>query len=180
MSNEEAEKNFWVTIITSILFIVFGIYLLYQPNTITLIISRCLNIFTLLVSFFGIFKYFIRKDKNKKIDINIIYGILMLIITLLLFFNPYVISNFIPLAIGIIMMVSLLLKLGFLKQVKKNEVKDFGPCLLIFIFMIIISIVVVLNPMKTVLNENQSMGMMIIFYSLLDVIMCYLFKNNIN
>ncbi len=72
MSHEEAEKNFWVTIITSILFAVFGGYLLYQPNTVNLIIARCLTIITLLVSLFGLFKYFTRKDKTKKIDINII------------------------------------------------------------------------------------------------------------
>lgn len=180
MSNDEAEKTFWVTIITSILFIIFGIYLLYRPNTTILIISRCLNIITLLVSLFGLYKYLTRKDKTKKIDINIIYSIIALIVTVLLFLNPYVISGFVPLAIGIIMIVSLLLKLGFLKQVKKNEVKDFGPCLLIFILMIILSVLVVFNPMKSVLNINQSMGMIIVFYSILDVIMCYLFKNNIN
>ena len=66
MSNEEAEKTFWVTVVTSIMFIVFGVYLLYQPNTTILIISRCLNFITLALSAFGIFKYFTRKDKTKK------------------------------------------------------------------------------------------------------------------
>ena len=75
MSSEEAEKNFWVTIITSILFAVFGGYLLYQLNTTYLIIARCLNVITLLVALFGLFKYFTRQDKEKKIDINIIYSI---------------------------------------------------------------------------------------------------------
>lgn len=180
MSHEEAEKNFWVTIITSILFAVFGGYLLYQPNTTYLIIARCLTVITLLVALFGIFKYFTRQNKEKKVDINIIYGIMAFIVTLVLFFNPGIISNFIPLAIGIIMLISLLLKLGYLKQVSKNEKKDFGTCLLIFILMIVLSILIVLNPMKEVLNINQSMGMIIIFYSILDIIMCYLFKNNID
>ena len=60
------------------------------------------------------------------------------------------------------------------------EVKDFGTCLLIFILMLILSLLIIFNPMKAVLNINQSMGMIIIFYSILDVIMCYLFRNNIN
>jgi uncharacterized membrane protein HdeD (DUF308 family) len=180
MSNEEAEKSFWVTIITSVLFIVFGIYLLYQPNTTILIIARCLTIITLLVSLFGAFKYFTRKDKTKKVDVNLIYGIIALIATIVLFFSPYIISDIVPLAIGIIMIVGLLLKLGYLKQVKQNQVKDFGTCLLIFILMLILSLLIVFNPMKAVLNINQSMGMIIIFYSILDVIMCYLFRNNIN
>ena len=180
MSNEEAEKNFWVTIITSILFAVFGGYLLYQLNTTYLIIARCLNVITLLVALFGLFKYFTRKDKEKKIDINIIYGIMAFIVTLVLFFKPLIIENFVPLAIGIIMFVTLMLKLGYLKQVRKDQKKDFGVCLLIFILMIVLSILIVLNPMEDVLNINQSMGMIIIFYSILDIIMSYLFKNNID
>lgn len=180
MSNEEAEKTFWVTVVTSIMFIVFGVYLLYQPNTTILIISRCLNIITLALSAFGVFKYFTRKDKTKKIDLNIIYGVIAFIITLILFIKPYIISGFVPLVVGILMIVALLLKFGFLKQVKKNEVKDFGVCLLIFILMIILSVFVIFNPLKTVLGPNQTMGMIIVFYSILDVIMCYLFKNNIN
>jgi len=180
MSNEEAEKTFWVTIVTSVLFVVFGIYLLYRHDTTILVISRCLNVITLLIGLFGLFKYLTRKDKTKKIDINIIYSVIAFIITLLLFFNPYAISGFVPLAIGIIMIASLLSKLGFLKQVKKNQTKDFGTCILIFIIMLALSVLMIFNPMKEVLNINQSMGIIIVFYSILDIIMCYLFKNNIN
>ena len=180
MSNEEAEKTFWVTVVTSVMFIVFGGYLLYQPNATILMISRCLNIITLALSVFGVVKYLTRKDKTKKVDINIIYGAIAFIITLILFFSSYIISGFVPLVVGILMIVALLLKFGFLKQVKKNLVKDFGVCLLIFILMIILSIFIIFNPLKTVLEPNQSMGMIIVFYSILDIIMCYLFKNNIN
>ena len=102
------------------------------------------------------------------------------IVTLVLFFKPLIIENFVPLAISIIMFVTLMLKLGYLKQVRKDQKKDFGVCLLIFILMIVLSILIVLNPMEDVLNINQSMGMIIIFYSILDIIMSYLFKNNID
>lgn len=180
MSNEEAEKTFWTTIITSILFIVFGLYLLFQPDATILMISRCINIITLAVSLFGLFRYLKRKNKEKKVDYNIIYSVIALVLTIILFIKPYIISGIVPLVITIIMVTNILLKLGFIKELKTIQVKDFGTSLLIFILMIILSIFILFNPFESVLNINQSMGMLIVFYSILDVIMCYLFRNNIN
>ena len=78
------------------------------------------------------------------------------------------------------MIVNTLLKLGYLKQIKQNDKQDFGVCLFIFIVMLLSSIILIVNPLKEVLNINQTMGMLIVFYSVLDTIISYLFKNNID
>ena len=78
------------------------------------------------------------------------------------------------------MVINAILKLGYLKQIKKNDKPDFGVCLFIFIIMILLSLILIINPLKQVLNINQTMGMLIVFYSVLDTINSYLFKNNID
>ena len=167
MTKEEAEKSFWVSIILGTLFSVFGVYLMYKPNT--------------TVSIFGLFKYFTRSDKTKKIDVNIIYAGVALIITAILFFKPLAISGLIPIALGGYTLANSIMKVGYLKQLAKNEVKDFGTSIFTFIIMIILSILLIFNPLKNILNiNNQTIGMILIFYSVLDIILCYLFKNNIN
>lgn len=175
MTKDEAEKSFWISIVSLVLFSVFGTYLMLKPDATIAIISKVLAIITLSISIFGIVRYFLRKDKTKKIDINIIYGIVALIIAGVLYFNPYLIKGLIPIALGGFMLVSAFLRIGYLKQVRKNEKNDFGVCIFTFIMMLILSMLVILNP----LNSNQVLGMTIIFYSVLDVILCYLFKNNI-
>lgn len=179
MTKDEAEKTFWMTIVSSVLFTVFGTYLLYKPNLTITMLSRGLTIITVLIGILGLYRYITRKEKSKKINIDIIYGVIALIIALIVHFNPYAISGFIPIALGGFMLASSILKIGYLKQVGKNEKKDFGVCIFIFIIMLILSAVLIFNPLKTVLNTNQAIGIIIIFYSILDIIICYLFKNNI-
>ena len=48
MTKDEAEKTFWVSIVSSILFVVFGIYLLFKPTLTITIISRVISIITIL------------------------------------------------------------------------------------------------------------------------------------
>lgn len=180
MTKDEAEKTFWVSIVSSILFVIFGIYLLFKPDLIETIISRMISIITACIGIFGLYRYFVRKDKTKKIDINIIYSIISFIIAILIFIFPTAISGLIPIALGAYMSINALIKLGYLKHLKKNEKLDFGVCLFIFIIMLISSIILIINPLRTVLVINQTMGMLIVFYSVLDTIISYLFKNNID
>lgn len=180
MTKDEAEKTFWVSIVSSILFVVFGIYLLFKPTLTITIISRIISIITACIGIFGLYRYFVRKDKTKKVDINIIYSIISFLIAILIFIFPTAISGLIPIALGAYMVINAILKLGYLKQIKKNDKPDFGVCLFIFIIMILLSLILIINPLKQVLNINQTMGMLIVFYSVLDTINSYLFKNNID
>jgi len=179
MSKDEAEKSFWITIITSVLFVIFGTYLLYKPNTTITIVARCLTILTSCVGVFGIYRYIVRKNKKKKIDFNLIYGIISFLIALILYFYPLIISGFVPLVIFAVMIANILLKLGFINQVRKNSSKDYGVCIMIMVLMIVLSVFILFDPLKTVLISNQSKGIIIIFYAILDTIISYLFKNNI-
>lgn len=180
MTKEEAEKSFWVSIISGTLFSVFGIYLIYKPFATKTILARGIAIVLLCVAIFGLFKYLTRKDKTKKIDVNVVYAVIALILAAILFFMPLAISGFIPIALGGYTLANTFLKVGYLKQLAKNEVKDFGTSIFIFIIMLLLSVVIIFNPLKSVLNMNQTTGMILVFYSILDIILCYLFKNNIN
>lgn len=180
MSRDEAEKTFWVTFVSSALFVVFGTYLLFKPNITITIISRCLSIIIAAIGIFGLYKYITRKNKEKKVNINIIYSIISFIIALVIFLKPSTISGLIPIALGIYMVANLLLKMGYLKELKKQDKKDFGVCIFTFFIMFLLGIFMIINPLKNVLNMNQSIGIFITFYSVLDIILCYLFKNNID
>ena len=179
MSKDEAEKTFWTTLVSTVLFVVFGTYLLFKPDLAITIISRLLTLITAAIGIFGLYKYLTRKTKEKKIDINIIYSIVSFIIAIIVYINPLAISSLIPIVLGTYMLINTILKINYLKQLNKNKNQDFGTSILIFIIMLILGLIMIFNPLKAVLNINQTMGIIIVFYSILDLILCYLFKNNI-
>ena len=179
MSKDEAEKSFWTSCVSTILFVIFGTYLLFKPDLTITIISRFLTLITASIGILGLYKYITRKDKKKKFDISIIYSLVAFIIAIIVYLYPLAISGLIPLVLGIYMLINSLLKINYLKQLIINKSQDFGVCILIFIIMLILGLVMIFNPLEEVLNINQTMGIIIVFYSILDLILCYLFKNNI-
>ncbi len=179
MSKEEAKKNFWTTLVVSVLVIIFGIFLLFKPHSTIAVISRCITAITALIGLFGLYKYLTRQDKTKKLNFNIIYSVVAFVVAGIIFLYPTSIVGVLPIVVGGFIIVNTLFKYGYLKHLRKSENRDFGVCLLIFIIMIIDGIILVINPLKNVLEMSQSLGMLLTFYAVLDMIMCYLFKNNI-
>ncbi len=180
MSKEEATKTFWTTLVTSTLFVIFGIFLLFQPNTTLTIISRIVTIIATLIGIFGLYKYLTRDNKEKKIDVNIVYSLLAFIMAVVVFVSPNVISGFIPMILGLFMIVNSVFKVGYLKYLKKSKNRDFGVCVFTFTMMVILGILLILNALDNVLDMTEAIGIIITFYSILDVIISYLFRNNVN
>ena len=179
MSKEEADKTFLTTLVVSTLLIIFGSFLLFKPDSTITLISRCITAITAAVGVFGLFKYFTRKNKERIFNLNIIYSIVAFIVSIVVFLYPTAISGVVPLMVGLYMIINCILRVGFLRHLSSIKNEDFGVCLLIFIFMILLGIILIFNPLKNVLQTNQSLGMILVFYATLDIIICYLFKNNI-
>lgn len=180
MNKEEVNTTFWLSIVTSSFFTIFGLFLLFKPDATVTFVSRTIAIILAFVCLFGLYKYLTRENKTKKFDISIIYSLVSLITAIVVFFYPTIVKGFIPITIGILLILNTLLKIGSLKQLKKDKIKDFGVTLLLFIIMIILGIILVLDPLQTALNMFQFLGIILTFYAVLDITMCYLFKNNIN
>lgn len=179
MSKEEADKTFLTTLVVSTLLIIFGVFLLFKPNSTITLISRCITAIMAAIGVFGLFKYLTRKNKEKKFDLNIIYSIIAFIVSIVIFIYPTAISGIVPLIVGLYMIVNCIMRVGFLKHLSSIKNEDLGVCLLIFIFMIMLGVILIFNPLRNVLQTNQSLGMLLVFYATLDIIICYLFKNNV-
>ena len=179
MSRDEVIKSFWTTLVSSILFIIFGVFLLLKPDLTLTMISRCISLITTFIGIFGLYKYLTREKKEKKLDVNILYSIVAFVIAIIVFIYPTAISGLIPIVMGIFMIINAFFKIGYLKHLNLSNNKDFGVCVLIFILMILLGIILVFNPLKGALEMFQSLGMLLSFYAVLDIIICYLFKNNI-
>ena len=179
MNKNELRNIFFVNVIGSILFIIFGIYLFFKPTSTITFISTFLGIILAIIGVFGLYKYVTRENKNKKFDVSLIYTIISFIIALILFIFPTLIKDGLQVTFGIIMVIFPFLKIKNTKLLTKYRNKNTGLSILCLAIMFLSGVVVLLNPTREILNINIILGLFICFYSIINIISSYLYFNNI-
>ena len=179
MNKNELRNIFFVNVIGSILFIIFGIYLFFKPTSTITFISTFLGIILAIIGVFGLYKYVTRENKNKKFDVSLIYTIISFVMALILFIFPTLIKDGLQVTFGIIMVIFPFLKIKNTKLLTKHRNKNTGLSILCLAIMFLSGVVVLLNPTREILNINIILGLFICFYSIINIISSYLYFNNI-
>ena len=179
MIKNELRNIFFVNVIGSLLFIIFGIYLFFKPTATITFISTFLGIILSIIGIFGLYKYVTREEKNKKFDVSLIYMLISFIIAIILFVFPTLIKDGLQVTFGIIMVIFPFLKIKNTRLLSKIKNKNTGLSILCLAIMFISGVVVLLNPTREILNINIILGLFICFYSVINIISSYLYFNNI-
>ena len=179
MIKNELRNIFFVNVIGSLLFIIFGIYLFFKPTATITFISTFLGIILSIIGVFGLYKYVTREEKNKKFDVSLIYMLISFIIAIILFVFPTLIKDGLQVTFGIIMVIFPFLKIKNTRLLSKIKNKNTGLSILCLAIMFISGVVVLLNPTREILNINIILGLFICFYSVINIISSYLYFNNI-
>ena len=179
MVENDVKSSFWMNLCGSILFSIFGIYLLFKPYTTTTFLSRFLGVILILTGVFALFKFLSREDKNKKLTGSLIGCITSFLVSIILFANPTLISNGFQVFFGVIMVVYPFMKLKYSSELHRIRNNNFGLSLFILIIMFGLGIILLVNPTSSVFSINQIIGTLVIYYCILNVIGSYLYKNEI-
>ena len=108
-----ANKN----MLTSLVILLFGVFIFLKPDMTVKTVSFLLGIILLISGLNNIVSAFNNKEKLN--DLNIAIGIIIIVASLVLFFNPTIIASIIPLLIGIYMIISSAFKLQYLYSLKE-------------------------------------------------------------
>lgn len=159
-------------IVTSIIILLFGIFIFIKPDTTVKTISFLLGIILLLTGLNSIVNAFSNKENSN--NLNIAVGIIIIIPALILFFNPTIIASIIPLLIGIYMIISAAFKLQYLYSLKAITNAWDISVVVVTIITLILGVLLVFNPFGGVIAITKLIGIFLIIYAVLDII------NNIN
>lgn len=159
-------------IVTSIIILLFGIFIFIKPDTTVKTISFLLGIILLLTGLNSIVNAFSNKENPN--NLNIAVGIIIMIPALILFFNPTIIASIIPLLIGIYMIISAAFKLQYLYSLKTLTNAWDISVVVVTIVTLILGVLLVFNPFGGVIAITKLIGIFLMIYAILDII------NNIN
>lgn len=146
-------------IIVAVAYVVFGMSLLIRPELSGNVICYSVGAVCLIYSIATLIRYFIGDKKRHYVEPNFILPVLMLVFGLVIIFKPSVILSILPIAVGIVMVVSGIMKLQDSFQLKKYAFSKWWSVLIFAIISLALGIVIILNPFGTGLLFIRMVGL---------------------
>lgn len=174
----KTKKNFTVSLIISILFVLIGLFLFIKPDTTIATISYILGGFLLLLGIISVIKYFRSDYGINPFDFDLVYGVLVIMGGMVLIINPTLLASIFPAILGVWIIINAVTKFQYFLLLKKMGIEDWKYTLLIAILTFIWGIILLINPLEAVLAVTQVIGVFIIIYAVLDIIDNFVLKKN--
>lgn len=174
---KDFNKIFTTSILTSIVFIALGVFLLVRPGTTIRIISYTLGTIIILLGSISFGKYF--SGKTRGVDFNLIYGSLCTIMGLVIILNPNALATLIPFILGFWIVINSIIKIQYSLNLREHNSNAYISTLIIGILTLLWGLILVFNPFSGAIAITQMIGIFIIVYSILDLIESTLLHRNI-
>ena len=176
---EKVLKAFYKSsLITSFILLVLGILLIFESEATIISISYIIGGCLIAAGLTAIINFFRTKMKDSFSELNIVYGVVTATAGLLIIMNPQVIGSFIPIVIGIGIIINSAMKLQYAFELKNIHNKMWKTTMLISIISTLCGIILLFNPFAGAVILTKIIGGFIITYAILDIFSTYTIKKN--
>lgn len=171
-------KLMTISLITSILFIMLGVFLLFFTKISLDLLGYIIGIILIINGFLNItddykqFKIFYFFDGFTSGLLSIIFGIIIIA-------NPSYSSLIMPIFVGLWMILSSTFKLRMALALKDSKDNNWIITYILSIITIIIGLCLIFNPEIGVLTFTRILGCLLITYSISDIVDVIIFKKNL-
>lgn len=169
------KKVGWTSIITSIILLIIGIIMIYNPETTMKFISTVLGIFFIVIGIIKLVNYFISKGNSVLYDNEIAWGVISIIVGLVVMVYSNTIENIFRIMIGIWIIYSGFIRLTLSAKLKYINQKICIFALVLSVFMIIAGLYITFYANALIIT----IGIMLLIYSIMDLIESFIFMKNL-
>lgn len=169
------KKDTLISIISSLIFLLVGLILVLNPNTVVTIVTYTLGTIFILIGLIKIILYFIHRKEIEMYSYEMIFGICMVAIGIFTITCSNTIETLFRIIVGIWIIYSGLMRLILSIRLKNVGLKIWPMLLIIAIIMIIGGIYVLITTGSLII----SIGMIMIIYAVMDLIEGLVFYFNI-
>ena len=170
------KKVFNISIISSLLLLLFGLVLAVNAEGFIKSITVAIGVVLLLIGVFPVIDYFRYRKEGLGASVGLISGIFSIVCGLMLLINEDLLMILIPVFIGVWMIIN-----GINKIQVSFEIKDLGEKSWIITFIYSILIIVlggyfIVNPISGATTVTSFIGIVLCIYAVLDIIDCVIIK----
>lgn len=170
------KKTGWTSVITSIVFAIIGIILITNPDSIVKIVSYILGGIFIVIGIIKIIGYFSSKGSSDFYNYNLIYGTIAIVLGIITMIYSSAIGTMFRIMIGIWIIYSGLIRLGFALKLRKGQISSWIAVLVLAMCMLVFGMYIVFNTNAVMVT----IGIVILAYAISDLIESLIFVRNID
>lgn len=164
------KKVFLMSLVSSILFFVFGLLLFLQADAVIKTVSVMIGIILVGLGIVPIVNYFKTRNAGFFSNTGLLYGIFSVVAGFIILFNSDILATIIPILSGVWVIVNSVNKIQISMELRDEKV-DFWIVSFIFsLLMLVVGAFLIINPLKSSLYVTQTIGIVIMVYAALDII----------
>lgn len=168
------KKAGWTSVITSVIFGIIGLIMIYNPETTMKFISTILGIFFIVIGIVKVINYFITRSNSTLFTNDIAWGLIAIIIGLVTMVYSSTIENIFRIMIGVWIIYSGFTRFTLSFRIKSVNSKIWLLVLSLAILMIIGGLYVTFYPGALIVT----LGVIILIYAIMDLVESFIFMKN--
>lgn len=159
--------------VTAIFYIVFGLVMLLIPVVVSSFICYLIASLFLVIGFMGIYSYIKNRGLGFGSSIILVFSILFLALGIFILFNPVSFVSFIPLVVGIMLIIDSVNKFQTAIDLKNNGYKSWWHMFLVSSIILLLGLMLIFNPFKSIELFIRIIGALLIFDGLSNLFALY-------
>ena len=167
---KEVKKD---ALLTDLIYMIIGLLFILIPAFISNFICYLIGLLVIILGIKPIHKYLNLIEKTRLSKMIFIVGILMIILGLFIIVNPNLLASILPITIGLYLIIISFAKLSDSIEYKKNNYDKWYNFLISSILTLIIGLVILFNPFKTVTLAIRIVGFVLLIDGLFDIYNLY-------
>lgn len=172
---ELLKSSYRLSMAYSILFIIIGILLFVDPAGFVVLVSYLIGILLLVTGTNNIISYSKNRDLAAS-KVLLVLGVILFIMGTFLIARPTFIGKIVSSIIGICLIINSLEKLLYLNYLTEKSSDSYIISLISGIVILLTGLFLTFNPLSGTLIVTQIIGVLIIIYSVMDLIEKFRFK----
>ena len=171
-------RTLWISIISSIIFILLGVILVSHPETSLVIMSYTVCI---LLGANGVYQLIMGyTNTTPSLFDGFSGGILSIVLGILILIKPNTLSIVIPIAIGLWFIISSSYKLRIALALRSRKESIWLLLSVMALLMMVCGIILIFNPISGMKAITKMIGILIMIYATIDIIEAVMIKKNIS
>lgn len=160
-------KFIFSTIFVNIVIALFGVIMMFLPDASSKLIGILVGISFLTNGLISIYKYF-NRDGAKLYSFNLLFGILSIIASVLLFLYPYSVMEFVVVCLGIYLILEGTMDINYGRWFKIGNEDSWLITIVSGVLLIIFGIIVIINPFAE-LSVTMVIGLFLLIMAIFKI-----------
>lgn len=166
---ESLKKIYRISLVSSIIFLAFGLLLFFETEGVIKIVSIFIGILLTVIGIVPIVNYFRNRVNNFFSGAGLLYGIFSVVAGLMILFNTQIFATIIPILSGVWMIVNSVNKIQIAMELRDSKINSWIITFIFAILILILGTILIINPFESVVFLGKTVGIFIIIYAILDI-----------